>query len=117
VAGVQKKGDAALTTQRLGTPGMNTVHLNGPLGSPDVADNLQNGDRLTSIAAAKVFFARPFDSRDRTAAVLFRKDGKHEYASLYNPYWQARLAPLDPGTKAGFYGLIGANPALAVATP
>jgi hypothetical protein len=115
---VQKSADATLTTQRIGSPGMNTVQVPGPLGSPLMEDNLQNGDRLTSIATARVFFARPdWAARDITAGDLPRPDRKHEYASLYNPYWQARLAPTDDAVRAGFYALIGANPALSVATP
>jgi hypothetical protein len=118
VAGVQKAGDATLTTQRIGSPGMNTVHLTGPAGSPDVKDNLQNGDRLTSIASAKVFFARPdWNPKDITEGNLPRGDHVHEYASLYNPYWQARLAPTDDTTKAVFYTLIGSNPLLSPITP
>jgi hypothetical protein len=118
VAGVQKSGAATLTTQRIGTPGMNTVHLNGPLGSPDLKDNLQNADRLTSIAFAKVFFARPdWNTRDITEGQLPRSDHKHEYASLYNPYWQARLTQGDDKTRAAFYTVIGADPLLTLATP
>jgi Putative Flp pilus-assembly TadE/G-like len=118
VAGVQKAGDATLTTQRIGSPGMNTTHLAGPEGSPDVKDNLQNGDRLTSISSALVFFARPdWNPQDKTEGDLPRIDHVHEYASLYNPYWQARLTPTDDTTKAVFYGLIGSNPLLSPITP
>ena len=118
VAGVQKAGNATLTTQRLGSPGMNSVPVKGPQGSPDLKDNLQNGDRLTSIASAKVFFARPdWNDRDITEGSLPRLDRVHEYASLYNPYWQARLSPTDDKTKAGFYALIGSSPALSIVTP
>jgi len=118
VAGVQKSADATLTTQRIGSRGMNTVQVAGPQGSPDLKDNLQNGDRLTSIAFAKVFYARPdWNTRDITEGNLPRPDHKHEYASLYNPYWQARLTQADATTRAAFYGLIGQNPALALVTP
>lgn len=41
-------------------------------------------NRLSSVAAAEVYFKRPAD----------RSDGRVEYPSLFNPYWQARLA--DP---------------------
>jgi hypothetical protein len=41
-------------------------------------------DHLSSVAAAEVYFKRPVD----------RADGRVEYPSLFNPYWQARLA--DP---------------------
>ena len=114
VAGVQKKADATLTTQRIGLD----VPVDGPQGSPDLTDNLQNGDRLTSIASAKVFFARPdWNPKDITQGSLPRPDHKHEYASVYNPYWQARLTPTDNETKAELYLAIGVNPALSLATP
>lgn len=120
VAGVQKSADATLTTQRIGSPGMNTVDSgpDQPQGMPKLQDNLQNGDRLTSIAFAKVFYTRPdWNGRDITEGNLPRPDRKHEYASLYNPYWQARLTQADSTTKAAFYGLIGSNPLLAGVTP
>jgi hypothetical protein len=115
VAGVQKKADATLTTQRMGSY---TVHVDGPQGSPDLHDNMQNGDRLTAIASAKVFYARPdWDPKDITQGNLPRPDHIHEYASLYNPYWQARLTPTDDAVKAGFYALIGSDPLLSPETP
>jgi hypothetical protein len=122
VAGVQKSADATLTTQRIGPSGMklNTVDAgpNQPQGMPKLQDNLQNGDRLTSIAFAKVFNARPdWNSRDITEGNLPRPDRKHEYASLYNPYWQARLTQADDATRAAFYTVIGSNPLLSVFTP
>jgi len=46
-----------------------------------MTENLNNNE-LSSVAAAEVYFARP------TA----RGDGRIEYPSLFNPYWQARLA-------------------------
>ena len=118
VAGVQKDAKATLTTQRIGSPGMNSVHISGPQGSPDLKDNFQNGDRLSSIAFATVFFARPdWNNKDISEGNLPRPDRKHEYASLYNPYWQARLTQADDKTRAAFYGLIGANPLLSTVTP
>jgi len=118
VAAVQKSGSATMTTQRIGTPGMNTAVVPGPQGSPDLKDALQNGDRLTSIAAACTFFLRPdWNPRDRTEGKLPRADHKHEYASLYNPYWQSRLTPVLPTDKGALYVAIGANPALTLVTP
>jgi hypothetical protein len=119
VAGVQKAGDATLSTQRIGG-GMNTVDGSAqtPQGMPKLKDNLQNGDRLSSIAFARVAYARPdWNTRDITEGNLPRPDHLHEYASLYNPYWQARLAPGDIVTRGLFYQIIGQNPALAIATP
>jgi len=116
VSAVQKSADATLTTQRIGG-GMNNVHINGPQGSPDLTDNLQNSDRLTSIAAARVFYARPdWNTRDITEGNLPRPDRKHEYASLYNPYWQARLTPPDPAMTTLLYAAIG-KPGLNLVMP
>jgi hypothetical protein len=41
-----------------------------------------NKNELSSVAAAEVYFQRPTP----------RADGRTEYPSLFNPYWQARLA-------------------------
>jgi len=118
LAAVQKAGSATMTTQRIGTPGMNTAVVPGPQGSPDLKDALQNGDRMTAIAGACTFFLRPdWNARDRTQGQLPRSDRKHEYASLYNPYWQSRLTPVSTKQKAVLYTLIGADPLLAGLTP
>ncbi|TCS37550.1 putative Flp pilus-assembly TadE/G-like protein [Paucimonas lemoignei] len=50
---------------------------------------LQNGTRsgyMRSLSKAEVYFSRP-------KKLFARGDGKTELASLYSPYWQARLAP------------------------
>jgi hypothetical protein len=118
VAGVQRAGSGAITTQNIGSPGMNTVQVPGPLGSPDVKDNMQNGGQLTSIAFAKVFFLRPdWNTKDITEANLPRPDHVHEYASLYNPYWQARLTQADDSTRQTFYTIIGLDSKLSADTP
>jgi hypothetical protein len=39
-------------------------------------------NELSSVSAAEVYFERPAP----------RADGRVEYPSLFNPYWQARLA-------------------------
>ncbi|HUI61165.1 MAG TPA: hypothetical protein VLX90_13135, partial [Steroidobacteraceae bacterium] len=117
-AGVQRAGNGALTTPNLGT-GLNTAgSLANPLGSPAVQDNFQNGNRLSSIAFAKVFFTRPdWNAKDITEADLPRPDHVHEYGSLYNPYWQARLTQPDQGMRTMFYTLIGVNPTLSTYAP
>ncbi len=118
VAGVQKSADATLTTQRIGKPGMDVVQVPGPEGSPNIKDNLQNGDRLTSIATATVYFKRPdWNVRDISRGELPRLDHATEYASLYNPYWQARLATTDSETRMTYYAVIGSNPFLSALTP
>ena len=88
---VKKKGDATTTSQRLG---IGTVDVPGPQGSTRIQDNLVK-DEMPAISAARVFFKRPkggdpTEGND-TVGHLARKDGLQEYASLYNPYWQARL--------------------------
>jgi hypothetical protein len=114
VSAVQKKGAATLTTPRLGMD----ADTPGPQGSARVVDNLQNNDHLTSIATACTFFLRPdLNSNDRTQGSLARMDGVHEFASLYNPYWQARLGATDPKLKAALYVLISVNPLLSAVTP
>jgi hypothetical protein len=86
---VKKGADKALTSQQLGIA---NVDVAGPQGSPRVTDNLaQVGGtaELQAISAARIFFKRP--KQDSTDMTLARTDGIEEYASLYNPYWQARL--------------------------
>jgi Putative Flp pilus-assembly TadE/G-like len=108
VAAVQKDGTATATTQRYP---LNTVDVSGPQGSPKMTDNLQNGDKVTSIAEACTFFLRPDLNKqhDPTQGSLARQDGVHEYASLYNPYWQARLTNPDQSFKQKLLQLIGAS--------
>jgi hypothetical protein len=119
VTAVEKKGDATLTTPR---PSMGMdVDVPGPQGSPKVDDDLQNGDKLTSISAACTFFLRPDlkdvnNKADLTGGGLARADGVHEYASLYNPYWQARLTTPDTKWTTMMYALIG-HPLLNGVTP
>jgi len=104
VVAVTKPASATQTTQQLG---MNTVNVTGPQGSPSMVDDLQ-GNNLTSIAAGCAFFLRPDSNKsDITEGNLARADGVHEYASLYNPYWQARLTTPDSKLKTLLYGLIG----------
>jgi len=115
VSAVQKSGKATQTTPRIGldgdTPGL-------PEGSMKQEDKLQNNDQLTSLALGCTFFLRPdLNSNDRTQGNLARMDGVHEFASLYNPYWQARLGVTDGATKFALYALIGVNPLLSGMTP
>jgi hypothetical protein len=118
IAAVQMPGNTTLTTQNIG---MDTVDVPGPQGSPKMTDNLQNGGNLTSISAACTFFLRPDLNQESkakaiTGTALARADGVHEYASLYNPYWQARLTTPDPTWTTTLYALIG-RPGLNLATP
>jgi hypothetical protein len=66
----------------LGGANLRTANtLDMGVGRLRMTENL-NKNELSSVAAAEVYFARP------TA----RGDGRIEYPSLFNPYWQARLA-------------------------
>lgn len=117
VAAVQKQAKAALTTQEMGT----NVDVPGPQGSPLMTDNFQNSKNLTSISAACTFFLRPDLNQENSAkaitgAVIARADGVHEYASLFNPYWQARLTAPDTKWTTLLYALIG-QPGLNLVTP
>ncbi len=116
VMAVQETGSAALTTQSLGT-GLNNVDVSGPQGSPQMTDDFQNGGNITAISEACVFFLRP-DGKgtDPTRGPLPRQDGTHEFASLYNPYWQARLTPPDSKWITALYTQIGQASLIPVAT-
>ncbi|HET9389303.1 MAG TPA: pilus assembly protein TadG-related protein [Steroidobacteraceae bacterium] len=104
VMAVRKAGSSTLSTQTLG---MNAA-VPGPQGSPQMTDNLQNGNSLTAMSAACVFFLRPDGKNpDPTRGALARQDGKHEFASFYNPYWQARLTAPESTWISAVYGAIG----------
>jgi Putative Flp pilus-assembly TadE/G-like len=99
---VKKKGDALTTSQQLG---FGTLDTPGPQGSTKVQDNLVKNE-MPAISAARVFFKRPkggdpTEGND-TVGHLARKDGLQEYASLYNPYWQARLHTPNCGVGNAF---------------
>ncbi len=111
MAAVQKAGAATGTTQRLKID----ADVTSPQGSPHLTDDLQNGDRMTAISEACTFFLRP-NSNDPTRGPLARADGVHEYASLYNPYWQARLTTPELGWTSLLNLAIGA-PFLNALTP
>jgi Putative Flp pilus-assembly TadE/G-like len=61
------------------------------LGAIDMKADLA-ANQILAVSKARVFFERPKrDTKDFTAARLFRDDSNKEYGSLYNPYWQVRL--------------------------
>ena len=65
----------------LGGTNLRTANtLNIGVGRLRMPENL-NRNELSSVAAAEVYFERP----------VARADGRVEYPSLFNPYWQARL--------------------------
>jgi hypothetical protein len=53
-------------------------------GSASQRPAMQN-DKFFAISTAQVYFMRPTG----------RADGRREFPSLYNPYWQVRLAPVS----------------------
>jgi len=52
-----------------------------PTGQLAVFGAAAPGNRIASLSRAEIFFLRP----------EARPDGRRELASLYSPYWQARL--------------------------
>jgi Putative Flp pilus-assembly TadE/G-like len=70
-----KRAAAALRT----TDGASPIKASGRLG---VYDARPAGGIFASVSASEVFFARPTP----------RGDGQAELGSLFNPYWQVRLA-------------------------
>lgn len=79
---------------------LRTAHRAGyNAGGMNLEENAQlPSARLTSFAAAEPYFARINDAGSDTRNYR-RADGLREYANLYNPYWQARLRPLDAQEK------------------
>ena len=65
--------------------------------------DLYAGNHARGISAAtssvEVYFERPDGNNQLT--------GKEEYGSLFNPYWQVRLAPVSGATRALAQGLQG----------
>ncbi len=106
-----KTGSAVRTNETLG---FTNRPLEGPTGSPDLKAGFAK-DQISAISQARVFFERPErNARDITGGTLFRADNAKEYASLYNPYWQARLTEPSAATRAVIYGAEGLNPGLAL---
>lgn len=73
-----------------GIPGVGSPR-NGPVGASGLEPGLYYyedraaGDVYSAVSAGEVYFERP-EARD---------DGRHEYASLFNPYWDVRLVNPD----------------------
>lgn len=79
---VEKNGSDIRTAAQV-LPGNNVLKLN---------DNLKS-NVMRVVASSQAYFMRPTraDHRLRLNGSYQRTDSKTEYASLYNPYWQARL--------------------------
>jgi hypothetical protein len=67
-----------------GTPGIATPEH----GVEPMAPNLSDA-ALHAVASAEVYFQRPVE----------RADGRQEYPSLFNPYWQVRLVPVSAADR------------------
>jgi hypothetical protein len=63
--------------------------LTGPEGTRYSLTPTMPDHSLQALAAAEIFFQRPVD----------RSDGRREYASLFNPYWQARLVDVSSADR------------------
>ncbi len=55
-------------------------------------DNNFQDSEMAAIAKSEVYFSRPTDP---LAGHFNRNDGRTEYGSTYNPFWQARLVDTD----------------------
>ncbi|MFM1887073.1 MAG: hypothetical protein RL026_2230 [Pseudomonadota bacterium] len=64
--------------------------IEDPLGTGHGTSLDTTDEALHAVAAADVHFRRPVQ----------RADGRREWPSLFNPYWQARLVPTDATTRA-----------------
>lgn len=60
-----------------------------PGGPTEPAVPRYDDDALHAVASAEVYFQRPAP----------RADGREEYPSLFNPYWQARLVPASAADR------------------
>src|SRR5262249_37334957 len=71
-----------------------------PGEEPKVASPAFHSDAAFALAAAQVWFARPGGRADR----------RTELANLFNPYWQARLAPVTHSQRAVAAAVRGGPP-------
>jgi hypothetical protein len=110
---VSRAKENTLTTTKLG---MESHDSAGVYGTPRMDERLQD-DRLAAIGHSHVVFERPQNGRgDWTAAALVRADSAKEYGSLFSPYWEARLAPIDILDKVALYKAMNVPVALALLT-
>ncbi|MDB5809173.1 MAG: hypothetical protein JWN94_1295 [Betaproteobacteria bacterium] len=87
----------SLTSTMRNAPPVTTTFGQGNL---DVGDGTAS-NCMRAMSKAEAYFSRPTD-------LFARGDGKTEYGSLYNPYWQARLLPnttLEQAVSLLFQGL------------
>ncbi len=66
--------------------GANSPRPSGPMRLVGDGENEAADDQIAAIAKAEVYFKRSSD-----LSTFARGDGKEEYGSTFNPYWQAKL--------------------------
>ncbi len=71
-----------------------------PGENPKLASPAYHSGAAFALSAAQVWFTRP----------VARPDGVQELASLFNPYWQARLAPVTRAQRAVAAAVRGGPP-------
>jgi hypothetical protein len=71
-----------------------------PGEEPKPASPAYHSDAAFALSAAQVWFTRPVGRADR----------RQELANLFNPYWQARLAPVTHAQRAVAAGIRGGAP-------
>ncbi len=98
--------------------GMAPQPMASVLGSAHMPEQMLS-NQVNAISEAVVYFERPQKGiGDWTAAAwgsqatLHREDNTKEFASLFNPFWQARLAPVSLVRKNLLIAALG-EPALA----
>lgn len=64
-----------------------------PQGRLALYDGAMSGNQSAAVARVEVFFERPDSGNSR-------HPGRTELGSLFNPYWQARLAPITAAERA-----------------
>jgi hypothetical protein len=85
---VQNPTHRLVVVVRMGAGNLRTANtLNMGVGRLRMTEST-NQNRIASVAAAEVYFKRESNPQSGQQ----RSDGKTEYPSLFNPYWQARLA-------------------------
>ena len=75
---VKEQADIRTTDDILNSNASRKIHL----------DNDLQDSEMAGIAKSEVYFSRPTDP---LASHFNRNDGRTEYGSTYNPFWQARL--------------------------
>lgn len=58
---------------------------------------------MAAVSASEVYFARPPDEPDNIYGA--KKGLPRELGSLFNPFWQVRLAPIDPTSEWVYQGV------------